>query len=357
MQPQSDSYFHWGANPNLVDGLTIPLPFSFSIMGIILAIIFMYLGFTYWINADQKEKGNRRKSRQEPEPAPWWQSTAVVLGSLVIGQIVALLFDPTMLDAIGPIEIRYYGPLFASAFIAGYAIEFKLFRDANRSQEELEELLTTILIATVIGARLGHVLFYDPSFYLRNPSEIIKIWHGGLASHGAAIGILLAMYWFAQRKYQMSFLWLADRVVVAVAIGGAFIRIGNFTNSEIVGQVTDLPWAIVFERLDMLPRHPTMLYESVLCVIVFAALLLLYRAYQQNPPEGAMFGTFLVMLFGGRFFLEYTKIPQAGFAADWAINMGQILSLPLIIAGLWLLFRYVDWSNPQQEQALDSGTA
>ncbi|MGM0586939.1 MAG: prolipoprotein diacylglyceryl transferase [Bacteroidota bacterium] len=353
MQSQADSYFHWSANPNLVDGLTIPMPFSFSILGIILGILFMYLGFTYWVKPqlqDQAAKSSR-KSQGEPLKAPWWMNTAVVLGALLAGQLVALLFDPTLLDAIGPIQIRYYGPLFASAFIAGYLIEFKLFKDAHRTQEELEELLTTILIATVIGARLGHVLFYDPGYYLRNPSEIIAIWHGGLASHGAAIGILLAMYWFAKRKTGMTFLWLADRVVVAVAIGGAFIRTGNFFNSEIVGQVTDVPWAIVFERLDMLPRHPTMLYEALLSVLVFAALLLLYRAYKNSPPEGAMFGTFLVMLFGGRFLLEYTKIPQAGFAADWPINMGQILSIPLIAAGLWLLFSYVNWKQKQQDAA------
>jgi phosphatidylglycerol:prolipoprotein diacylglycerol transferase len=342
MESTSGSYFHWNINPNLVDGLTIPLPFSISILGLVLSLILMYFGFTMWANPKSKD---RKQAKKQPEQAPAWKSAVVIIGSLLVGQLLALPFNPSMLDVIGPIQIRYYGLLFAGAFMAGYLLELRLFRDAGRSQEELEQLLTTMLIATVIGARLGHVIFYDLGFYLRNPSEILAIWHGGLASHGAAIGIILAMYWFANKHRNMDFLWLADRVVVAVAIGGAFIRTGNFFNSEIVGQVTHVPWAVVFERMDMLPRHPTMLYEAVLCLVVLAVLWAIYRKYNSNPPKGAMFGTFLVMLFGGRFLLEYTKIPQAGFAADWVINMGQILSIPLVAVGAWLLYSYVDWND------------
>lgn len=150
----------------------------------------------------------------------------------------------------------------------------------------------------------------------------------------------------------MNFLWLADRVVIVVAIGGAFIRTGNFVNSEIIGRTTDLPWAVVFENArglsateQMLPRHPTMLYEALLCIVIFIILWVVYKKYQSRPPEGALFGSFLALLFSGRFLLEFTKINQAAFASNWSINMGQWLSLPLIIIGLWLLVKKVDWQR------------
>lgn len=257
--------------------------------------------------------------------------------------------DPVAFE-IGPLQPRWYGIMFASAFLVGYLIERRLFLNAGRKEEEVESLLTYVLIATVIGARLGHVIFYDLLYYLRHPAEIIAIWHGGLASHGAAIGIIIAMYLYVKKKKEMSFLWLADRVVVVVATGGAFIRTGNFFNSEIIGKATDLPWAVIFSRVDMVPRHPTMLYEALLCLVTFGVLWFIYKKYKNHPPEGALFGTFLVLLFTGRFLLEFTKVNQAGFAADWAINMGQWLSIPLVAAGIWLIWKKVDWSNRQKRE-------
>lgn len=259
--------------------------------------------------------------------------------------------------SIGPLEPRWYGILFASAFVAGYFLMRKMYRSADRTVEELDKLLTYVMIGTVIGARLGHVLFYDPSFYLRHPGEILAIWHGGLASHGAAIGILLAMYLYMKKVPNMNFLWLADRVVIVVAIGGAFIRTGNFINSEILGKPTDLPWAVVFENARQLteaqriiPRHPTMLYEALLCIAIFVILWFIYKKYRSQPPEGAIFGLFLVLLFSGRFLLEFTKINQAAFANEWAINMGQWLSVPLILIGLWLLAKKVNWQKTVTER-------
>lgn len=265
--------------------------------------------------------------------------------------------DPTAFT-LGPLEPRWYGILFASAFVAGYFLMRNMYRAANRTIEELDKLLTYVMIGTVVGARLGHVLFYDPGFYLRHPAEILAIWHGGLASHGAAIGIILAMYWYVKKVDKMSFLWLADRVVVVVAVGGAFIRVGNFINSEILGKPSDLPWAIIFENASqltaaqqMVPRHPTMLYEALLCIILFAILWIIYKKYRTRPPEGALFGLFLVLLFGGRFLLEYTKLNQAAFTSGWVFNMGQWLSLPLILIGLWLIFKKVNWKQDKSVAA------
>lgn len=261
--------------------------------------------------------------------------------------------DPTAFT-LGPLEPRWYGILFAGAFVAGYFLMRNMYRAAGRTLEELDKLLTYVMIATVIGARLGHVLFYDPAFYLRHPSEILAIWHGGLASHGAAIGIILAMWLYVKKVKNMNFLWLADRVVVVVATGGAFIRIGNFMNSEILGKPSDLPWAVIFanarqltEAQQMIPRHPTMLYEALLCLVIFAILWGIYKKYSTRPPEGSLFGLFLVLLFGGRFLLEYTKLNQAAFTGGWTFNMGQWLSIPLIALGLWLIFKKVSWKqNP-----------
>ena len=150
----------------------------------------------------------------------------------------------------------------------------------------------------------------------------------------------------------MTFYWLADRVVPGVAIGGMFIRIGNFMNSEILGKATDLPWAVVFEASPqltqagrMIPRHPSMLYESILCIIVLAVLLTIYKKYDRRPPEGSLFGTFLVMLFTGRFLIEFTKLAQTEAAETWTLNMGQWLSIPLVLFGIWLLVKKVNWKK------------
>ncbi|MEX0843842.1 MAG: prolipoprotein diacylglyceryl transferase [Balneolaceae bacterium] len=256
--------------------------------------------------------------------------------------------DPEIFS-LGPIAPRWYGLMFAGAFVSGYMFGVKMWKDAGRKVEEMESILTWILVGTVIGARLGHVIFYDPSYYLRNLDQVLAVWNGGLASHGAAIGIIIAMYYLAKKHTNMTFWWLADRVVIPTAVGGAFIRTGNFFNSEIYGHETDAPWGIIFSNLPgpagMIPRHPTMLYEALLCLIVFAVLWTIYKKYKTKPPEGSLFGTFLILLFSGRFFLEYTKIPQANFASDWLFNMGQLLSIPLVLIGIYILVKMVNWNR------------
>lgn len=339
---ESSDYLVWDVDPTAFTVGTLELPFPIAIWGLLAAGIMIWWG---WSKIAPETTGREQAS---PES---WKIAALVIGSLVVGQLIFLLFPSPEISQIGPIAPRWYGILFAGAFLAGYVVESKMFHHAGRTQEELERLLTYVLIATVIGARLGHVIFYDLGFYLRNPAEILAIWHGGLASHGAAIGILLAMYLYVQKKKDMSFLWLADRVVVVVALGGAFIRTGNFINSEIIGKATDLPWAVIFPRLDMVPRHPTMLYEAVWSLVVFGILWAMYKRYRNNPPEGSLFATFLVLLFSGRFLLEFTKINQAAFTSDWALNMGQWLSLPLIAVGIWLIVKKVRWKRNNSRPA------
>lgn len=341
---QSSDYFTWNADPIAFTIGTIELPFPIAIWGLVAAVVFIYFGY-------QKLIPDNYSDREDPD-IPQWKFWALILGSFILGQLIFQVLPSPTFSQIGPIQPRWYGLLFASSFVVGYILMQRMYTVAGRSQEELDKLLTYVMIGTVVGARLGHVLFYDPAFYFRYPSQILAIWNGGLASHGAAIGIILAMYLYINKVRDMNFLWLADRVVIVVAIGGAFIRTGNFVNSEIIGRTTDLPWAVVFENArglsaaeQILPRHPTMLYEALLCVVIFIILWAVYKKYQSRPPEGALFGSFLALLFSGRFLLEFTKINQAAFASNWSINMGQWLSLPLIVIGLWLLIKKVDWQR------------
>ena len=168
--------------------------------------------------------------------------------------------DPIAVS-IGPLSIHWYGLLFASAFIAGLQMMGRMFAREGRDRNDLDSLLGFVVIGTLVGARLGHCLLYDPAFYLSNPLDILKVWEGGLASHGGVVGILLAVWAFARTR-TYPFLWLLDRIAVPAALGGAFIRVGNFMNSEILGHPASVPWAVVFVRIDGIPRHPVQLYDS-----------------------------------------------------------------------------------------------
>ena len=327
------------------------MPFELSILGIVAGfVLFMYIS-SKMTEGSAKQKGKKRKARnrnrnKKQEDIPLWKGLGILAGALVLGQILFIILpSPFSIQQIGPIEIRMYGLMFATAFLLGYLIERGILLRAGRTEEEIERLLTYILVGTVVGARLGHVLFYDPVYYLTHPINIIQIWEGGLASHGAAIGILLAFYFYLKKTPRMSYLWVADRIVIVVASGGALVRIGNFFNSEIVGRVTEVPWAVIFTRIDQLPRHPTMLYESLLYLFLFGILWYIFKKYKEHPPEGYIFGVFLIILFGGRAILEVTKVHQAAFAQDWSVTMGQLLSIPFVGAGIWLLWKKVDWKQ------------
>jgi len=239
---------------------------------------------------------------------------------------------------IGSLTIRYYGILFALGFVFGYIIILKYFKKENLKIELLDALTVYTAVGTIIGARLGHCLFYQPGYYLSNPLEILKIWKGGLASHGAAIGILIALFLFA-RKYHKPYLWILDRIVIVVALAGFFIRMGNLMNSEIYGIETSLPWGFIFERNgEEVPRHPTQIYEALSYLLIFVALHFLFIKKATKLKEGTIFGLFLILLFTVRFFIEYIKLDQSAFEAGMALNMGQILSIPFVLVGFLILF-------------------
>ena len=246
---------------------------------------------------------------------------------------------------IGPISIRWYGFLFAMAFVAGYFIMSKIFQKEQRPKTDLEQLSVYMIFGTVIGARLGHCLFYNPTYYLTNPIEILKVWEGGLASHGAAIGIIISQYIFSKRNKNYDLLCILDRIVIVVALGGSFIRLGNLFNSEIIGQPTQVTWAFIFTAVDDIPRHPTQLYESIAYLIFFLFLFLIYQKGSFKDKRGFLLGLFLVLVFAFRFFVEFVKENQSGFESGMALNMGQILSIPFVIAGIIFIVRSLKAQN------------
>lgn len=241
--------------------------------------------------------------------------------------------------AIGPLAPRWYGLLFALGFLVGFYLMRRVFMREGKPEKDLDILLLYLLGGTIIGARLGHVLFYNPGYYLLNPGKIIAIWEGGLASHGGLIGILIAIWLYTRNRVGQSYLWLLDRLAPAVALTGCLIRLGNLFNSEILGVPADVPWAFVFERVDMVPRHPAQLYESLCYLLIFVVLQVLYERLGALVPRGLLFGGFLTLIFGSRFFVEFLKMQQAAFADALPLSMGQLLSIPVVLVGVWLLIR------------------
>ena len=295
--------------------------------------------------------------------------------------------DP-IIAHLGPLLLRWYGVLFALGFVIGSFMLTHLYRSEGVRPYWVDVITFYMVVGTVLGARLGHVFFYDWDKYKDHPLDIFKIWEGGLASHGATIGILLAVFIFSYRN-KFDYLWVLDRIVITVAIGGACIRIGNLMNSEIVGKPTDVPWAFVFprdtehlqpvqrplpagavqvaaERVQYadgtqgyrllpagtpaapdspmaVPRHPTQIYESLFCVFLLVLLYGLWNKYKDHTPRGLLFGLFVVLLFSFRIVVEYLKENQVakegGLIAEYHLNIGQLLSIPFILIGVWVLLR------------------
>ena len=241
--------------------------------------------------------------------------------------------------SLGPIHIRWYGLLFATSFIIGFKIMEWVYTKEKKNLDDLNDLIWYMILGTVIGARLGHCLFYNPEYYLSNPIEILKVWTGGLASHGAAVGILIAIYYYSKKKKDQSFLYVMDRIVITVALAAFFIRMGNLFNSEIIGQPTDMPWGFIFTSVDSIPRHPTQLYEAFSYLASFFVIFSVYKKSDGIFKGGLLFGIFLIWIFGFRIFVEFFKENQSGFEQGMALNMGQLLSIPLVLFGLYLLFR------------------
>ena len=251
-----------------------------------------------------------------------------------------------------------YGLLFISGMVIGYFVVRKMFRKENISNEILDKLVIYMVVPTIVGARLGHILFYGPYYdkiengitvergYFSHPGDIIKIWEGGLASHGAAIAILLSLWIFSKYVVKKPFLWILDRISAPIAIGGTFIRLGNLVNHEMVGDQTAVPWAFRFHNyynettkvFDATPRHPAQLYEAICYFFSFLFLLYLYWKKEKWQQPGYLFGCFLICIFGARFVIEFIKVGQTARDFVLPINTGQMLSIPFVLAGMYLIW-------------------
>lgn len=267
--------------------------------------------------------------------------------------------DPVAFS-LGPLQVRWYGICWAVGFLLGYLLMSKVYKHEKMPEWSMDSLLLYMLVSTVIGARLGHCLFYEPEYYLSHPVEILKVWEGGLASHGGAIGILIGLWLYVRHfnkstkkekseKQHITYLWILDRIVIPVCLVGALIRLGNVFNSEIYGTPTTLPWGFVFVRGNeqftgsdgqLLPCHPTGLYEAFFCLV--AMVLLLWMYYKRDLGDkrpGLMFGTFLIIIFGSRIAIEFLKNVQVAFEKNMAFDMGQWLSVPFVIVGIVMIVR------------------
>lgn len=241
--------------------------------------------------------------------------------------------------SIGPLALRWYGLAFAIGFIIGYNIVAKMFKHEGAPEKWLGILLTYVVVATIIGSRLGHVFFYQWDYYSQHPGEIFKIWEGGLASHGGVIGNFIAVWLFSIFVTKKSVSWTVDRLVVPVAMVAGLIRLGNLMNSEIYGGVTDLPWGFIFVRDGQtLPMHPTQIYEALCYFALFGVLMWMYWKKNAQERPWLISGVFFIGVFVSRFLIEYVKNVQVGkeieMIATYGINMGQLLSIPFIIMGV-----------------------
>lgn len=268
---------------------------------------------------------------------------------------------------------RWYGIMWALGFYLGYEVLKRMYKAEKAPEKWTDQSFIYVLVAGILGARLGHCLFYQPDYYLAHPLEILKIWEGGLASHGGAFAIMLAVYFLNRKHIHQGMLWILDHLVVPTALAGSLIRLGNLFNHEIVGNITNSPFGFKFLRNDLAPetamqitgklssdeayaeiasnnayhsvwdqipaRHPAQLYEAIIYLLIFGLLMFLFWKTNASRLKGFLTGVFFITVFGARFLIEFIKEDQVAFENGMAINMGQILSLPLVLFGIYLLIR------------------
>jgi phosphatidylglycerol---prolipoprotein diacylglyceryl transferase len=272
-----------------------------------------------------------------------------------------------------------YGLLFVTGLIIGYFVVRRMYKQEGISDVHLDKLVLYMVIATIVGARLGHVLFYGPYLdvvhpngyieegYFSHPMNILKIWEGGLASHGGAMAIFVALVIYSRRVVKKPLMWILDRIAAPIAIAGSFIRLGNLVNHEIVGDPTTVPWGFRFLHHDCyepydcawadIPiRHPAQLYEAICYIFLFALLLYMYWKRNSWAKPGVIFGTFLIVMFSARFLIEFVKLGQTDRDDIYMINTGQMLSIPFIIGGAYVLWRGLK-KNQNKNQLDDTSEA
>ena len=249
--------------------------------------------------------------------------------------------DPVLIS-LGPFQVRWYGLAFAIGFFIGYKIVEAMFKHEGAPEKWLGILLAYVIVGTIVGARLGHVFFYQWDYYSQHPGEIFKIWEGGLASHGGTIALIIAVFLFSWIVTKKPASWTFDKLVIPIALVGGLIRLGNLMNSEIYGGETTLPWGFIFLREgETLPKHPTQIYEALCYFVLFAILMWMYWKKNAEERPWLITGVFFIGIFLPRFLIEYVKNVQVAKEVDmiatYGINMGQLLSIPFIILGIILV--------------------
>jgi prolipoprotein diacylglyceryl transferase len=257
--------------------------------------------------------------------------------------------DPAIFT-LGSWEVRWYALMFLIGYFIGYKIVERMWKREKINPDWIDPLLFYTFFGMIIGSRLGHCLFYAPGHYLSNPIEILKMWEGGLASHGGGIGIIIAIYIYSKKVSRRSMMWTFDKLVTPTGLVAALIRFGNLINHEVYGKPTDLPWGFRFiENLHSwkrgaapifsAPSHPTQLYEACCYLLTFALCMWLYFKKDAWKKEGLIFGIFMICIFTSRFFIEFLKNTQESFEEGMMLNMGQLLSIPFVLAGIYFVWR------------------
>ena len=257
--------------------------------------------------------------------------------------------DPELFNFFG-ISIRYYGLLWIIGLAFAYLIVQHQYHDRKIDEKKFESLCFYCFFGILIGARLGHCIFYDWAYYQDHFVEMIlpikqtaagwkMTGYTGLASHGGTLGLIIAL-WMYCRKTKMHYMDVLDMIAVATPITACCIRLANLMNSEIIGKPSDVPWAFIFERVDMQPRHPGQLYEAIAYLILFFIMIYLYKNYSKKLHRGFFFGLCLTYIFVFRFFIEFLKENQEDFENNMMFNMGQWLSIPFVIVGIYFMFFY-----------------
>ena len=292
---------------------------------------------------------NKRKAVEKKVAVKYCIAAAAALLVLLFTvKIGALPYVPFESHTDIPVSVRWYGLMFAVGFLIGTDIVTRMFRHEGAPEKWVGYLLLFVIVATIVGARLGHVFFYEWDYYSQHTAKIIAFWEGGLASHGGTVAIIIAVYIFSYMITRRSPMWTFDRLVVPIALVGAMIRIGNLMNSEIFGHATDLPWGFMFLRSSEWQQmyasvacHPTQIYESLAYLVLFVVLMWMYWKKNAENRPGLIFGVFLTWLFTARLLIEFLKNPQVAFEESMILNMGQMLSLPFIVAGIYMIVQAV----------------
>lgn len=337
------NFVNWTCRPEILSIDSLFLSPNVLAIGVFLCVVWAALDRVMASRAQKKWRLSGADPKQKPSDD--WSGTALAL-LLGAGLVWLRANNPGGLT-VGPLAVRWYGLMFLVGFLVGYRIVWRIFRHEGAPEQWLPTLLIYVAVATIVGARLGHCFFYEWDYYSAHPEKIIAFWEGGLASHGGTIAIIIAIFIYSRTVTRRSPLWTFDRLVIAIALVGCLIRLGNLFNSEIFGTATTLPWGFKYPlsrewQTLYAPTdsacHPTQLYEALCYLALFGLLMWMYWKKNAQERPGLILGVFFIGIFLPRLLIEFVKNPQEAFEESMILNMGQLLSVPFILAGILLIY-------------------